>query len=39
MINLKEMDNIIMKMANIIQANGKMDYVMEKENYFMLMEI
>ena len=30
MVNMKEMENIFMKMVNIIQDNGKMVYQMEK---------
>ena len=33
MINLKVMENIYMKMVNIIQLNGKMTYSMGKEQY------
>ena len=39
MVNLKEMENIFMKMVIIIQDNGKMVYFMEKELNIIQMEI
>ena len=38
MVNLKEMDNIFMKIENIIKDNLKMVYFMEKEYYIIQME-
>ena len=39
MVNLKEMENIFMKMVIIIQDNGKMEQQMEKEQNIIKMEI
>ena len=39
MVYLKEKEDIIMKMVNIIQENGKMIQSMEKEYYIIKMEI
>ena len=39
MVNLKEMENIFIKMVYIIQDNGKMVYIMEKELNIIQMEI
>ena len=39
MVDMKEMENIFGKMEHIIQVNGKMVYVMEREKNIMLMEI
>ena len=33
MINIMEMENILIKMVNIILVNGHMEIEMEKENY------
>ena len=39
MVNLKEMENITMKMVVIIQVNLKMVYLMEKGHIMIKMEI
>ena len=38
MVNMKEMENILGKMVNIISDNGKMIYNMEKEQNIIQME-
>ena len=38
MINIKEMENVYMKMVYIVQDNLKMVYFMEKEYYMIQME-
>ena len=39
MMNMKEMESIFLKMVNIIQDNLKTDYIMEKEQNIIQMEI
>ena len=39
MVKEEEMENIFGRMKHIIQENGKMVYVTERENYFIQMEI
>ena len=39
MINLKDLENILAKMVNIISENGEIINLMEKENIYLIREI